>query len=35
VVAVAKADADIKGAAADPIHSLERAILAITARVGG
>ena len=32
VVAVAKADADIKGAAADPIHSLERAILAITAR---
>ena len=32
VVAVAQADADIKGAAADPIHSLERAIIAITAR---
>ncbi len=33
VVAVAQADADIKGAAADPIHSLERAIIAITSRV--
>ena len=33
VVAVAQADADIKGAAVDPIHSLERAIIAITARV--
>ena len=32
VIAVAQADADIKGAAADPIHSLERAIIAITAR---
>ncbi|MCX6454159.1 MAG: DNA polymerase III subunit delta [Actinobacteria bacterium] len=33
VVAVAQADADIKGAAVDPIHSLERAIIAITSRV--
>ncbi len=33
VVAVAQADADIKGAAVDPIHSLERAIITITARV--
>lgn len=33
VMAVAQADADIKGAAVDPIHSLERAIIAITARV--
>ena len=33
VVAVAQADADIKGAAVDPIHSLERAIISITARV--
>lgn len=33
VVAVAHADADIKGAAVDPIHSLERAIIAITSRV--
>lgn len=33
VVAVAQADADIKGAAIDPIHSLERAIITITARV--
>ena len=33
VVAVAQADADIKGAAVDPIHSLERAIMAITSRV--
>lgn len=32
VIAVAQADADIKGAAADPIHSLERAIIAITAK---
>ena len=32
VISVAQADADIKGAAADPIHSLERAIIAITAR---
>jgi DNA polymerase III subunit delta len=32
VIAVAQADADIKGAAVDPIHSLERAIIAITAR---
>ena len=32
VIAVAQADADIKGAAADPIHSLERAIISITAR---
>ena len=32
VIAVAQADADIKGAAADPIHSLERAIIQITAR---
>jgi DNA polymerase-3 subunit delta len=32
VIAVAQADADIKGAAADPIHSLERAIITITAR---
>ncbi|MFZ4064015.1 MAG: DNA polymerase III subunit delta [Candidatus Nanopelagicaceae bacterium] len=33
VIAVAQADADIKGAAVDPIHSLERAIIAITSRV--
>ena len=33
VVAVAQADANIKGAAVDPIHSLERAIIAITSRV--
>ena len=33
VVAVAQADADIKGAAVYPIHSLERAIIAITSRV--
>ena len=33
VVAVAQADADIKGAAVDPIHSLERAIIAITSLV--
>ena len=33
VVAVAQADADIKGAAVDPINSLERAIIAITSRV--
>ena len=33
VVAVAQADSDIKGAAVDPIHSLERAIIAITSRV--
>jgi DNA polymerase-3 subunit delta len=32
VIAVAQADADIKGAAADPIHSLERAIISITSR---
>ena len=32
VIAVAQADADIKGAAADPMHSLERAIIAITAK---
>jgi DNA polymerase III subunit delta len=30
VIAVAQADADIKGAAADPIHALERAIIAMT-----
>jgi DNA polymerase-3 subunit delta len=32
VIAIAQADADIKGAAADPIHSLERAIITITAK---
>ena len=32
VIAVAQADADIKGAAADPIHSLERALLVMTSR---
>ena len=32
VIAVAQADADIKGAAADPIHSLERALLVMTGR---
>jgi DNA polymerase III subunit delta len=32
-VAIAQADADIKGAAADPIHSLERAVIAITGSV--
>ena len=32
VIHVAQADADIKGAAADPIHALERAIIAMTAR---
>ncbi|CAB4731852.1 unannotated protein [freshwater metagenome] len=30
VIAIAQADADIKGAAADPIHSLERAIIVMT-----
>ena len=30
VIAIAQADADIKGAAADPIHSLERAIILMT-----
>ena len=30
VIAVAQADADIKGAAADPIHALERAIIVMT-----
>jgi len=32
VIHVAQADADIKGAAADPIHALERAIIAMTLR---
>ncbi len=32
VIAVAQADADIKGAAADPIHALERAIIGMTSR---
>jgi DNA polymerase-3 subunit delta len=32
VMAVAQADADIKGAAADPIHALERAIIGMTTR---
>ena len=32
VIHVAQADADIKGAAADPIHALERAIISMTNR---
>ena len=32
VIAIAQADADIKGAAADPIHALERAIITLTER---
>jgi DNA polymerase-3 subunit delta len=31
VVAIAAADADIKGAAADPIYALERAIMTVCA----
>ncbi len=32
VIAIAQADADIKGAASDPIHALERAIIVMTSK---
>lgn len=35
VIAIAAADADIKGAAADPIYALERAIMTVCAAKGG
>ena len=34
VIAIAAADADIKGAAADPIYALERAIMTVCAARG-